>query len=119
MSFVSALTHPFHLHGHQFAIVDLGKFNETFTEKYLKKNYQKIPIKFHSPVYKDTILVPLNGFVRLRVRTRNANLIFFHYCHYDFHLSIGMAGLLQVGELRNLPKPPKNFPTCQNYVPKL
>jgi FtsP/CotA-like multicopper oxidase with cupredoxin domain len=112
------LTHPFHLHGHQFAIVDLGKFNETFTEKYLKKNYQKIPIKFHSPVYKDTILVPLNGFVRIRVRTRNANLIFFH-CHYDFHLSIGMAGLLQIGDLKDLPKPPKNFPTCQNYVPKL
>jgi L-ascorbate oxidase len=62
--------------------------------------------------------VPGNGYVLLRFKTHSANLLFFH-CHFDFHLQAGMAGILQVGELKDLPKPPENFPQCRNFVPKV
>lgn len=110
------MTHPFHLHGHQFAVIDMGSFNETFIEADLKANLKKIHLNKNA-VYKDTVLVPKRGFVRLRFRTRSANFLFFH-CHYDFHLQVGMAGVLQVGEFSAMPKPPKNFPQCRDFIPK-
>lgn len=112
------MTHPFHLHGHHFAVLEVGNFNETFTEADLRRDLHKIPQTKKNAVYKDTVFIPMNGYARLRYRTRHASLLFFH-CHYDFHLSIGMAGVLQVGRLSDLPKPPENFPQCRHYTPKV
>lgn len=110
------MPHPFHLHGRQFAVVEVGSFNETFIEADLKENLGNVHLD-KNPVYKDTVSVPKRGFVRLRVRTPSANFLFFH-CHYDFHLQIGMAGVLQVGDISAMPKPPKGFPQCRDYIPK-
>jgi FtsP/CotA-like multicopper oxidase with cupredoxin domain len=110
------MSHPFHLHGHQFAVIEMGSFNDTFTETELRENDVKVHLR-KNPVYKDTISVPKKGYVRLRFRTPSANFLFFH-CHYDFHLQIGMAGVLQVGEMSAMPKPPKDFPQCRDFIPK-
>lgn len=111
------MTHPFHLHGHPFAVTEVGYFNSTFTEDDLRKNQYKAQ-RGRNPVYKDTVFVPRRGFIRLRYKSRSANLLFFH-CHLDFHLQVGMAGILQIGELSDMPKPPEHFPQCRNYQPKL
>lgn len=113
----SAMTHPFHLHGHPFAVVEVGYFDATFTKDDLEENRLNSR-KRTKLVFKDTVLVPKRGFVRLRYKSRSTDLLFFH-CHLDFHLQVGMAGILQVGELKDLPKPPENFPQCRNFQPKL
>jgi FtsP/CotA-like multicopper oxidase with cupredoxin domain len=116
MLFSIATEHPFHLHGHQFAVIETGLFSESLTEDDLRKTPRNLQLK-RNPVYKDTVLIPRRGFVRLRVRTQTANFLFFH-CHYDFHLQVGMAGVLQVGDIHSMPKLPRNFPQCRDYIPK-
>ena len=96
-------------------MVETGWFSETFNDTELKTNPSKISLD-RNPVYKDTVIIPKNGYVRIRFRTQTAGFLFFH-CHYDFHLQVGMAGVLQVGELKSMPKPPKNFPQCRDYTP--
>lgn len=98
--------------------MEVGVFNETFGEPELRKHVET-PLKTKkNAVYKDTVFIPKQGYARLRYRSRSANIMFFH-CHYDFHLEIGMAGILQIGDLKDLPKPPENFPQCRRYTPKI
>lgn len=37
------------------------------------------------------------------------------HCYLEAHMDIGMAVVLQVGEISEQPKPPKNFPKCSNF----
>lgn len=37
------------------------------------------------------------------------------HCHLEAHMDIGMAVVLQVGEISEQPKPPKDFPKCSNF----
>lgn len=37
------------------------------------------------------------------------------HCHLEAHMDIGMAVVLQVGEISEQPKPPKSFPKCSNF----
>lgn len=71
------LSHPFHLHGHTFNVVGIGRSPD--------KNIKKINLKhaldldrrgllhrqFNLPPTKDTIAVPNNGYVVLRFRADN------------------------------------------------
>lgn len=41
------------------------------------------------------------------------------HCHFEWHLSVGMALVFQVGEPENMVKPPKDFPKCGNYQPAI
>lgn len=34
------------------------------------------------------------------------------HCHIDFHVELGMALLIKVGEESEMKPPPKNFPKC-------
>ena len=45
---------------------------------------------------KDVIQVPRNGYVIIRTPLNNPGNWLFH-CHVDFHLSVGMALVLQIG----------------------
>lgn len=42
---------------------------------------------------------------------------FFH-CHIEFHAELGMSAILQAGQPREMPKPPKGFPTCGSWRPE-
>lgn len=41
----------------------------------------------------------------------------FH-CHIAFHLEMGMSMVIQVGEIDEMPKPPKHFPKCGDWTPE-
>lgn len=43
----------------------------------------------------------------------------FVHCHFDWHLAVGMALVLQVGELNDMKTAPKGFPKCNNFQPKI
>lgn len=108
------ITHPMHLHGHKFHIMDTGILKENMTVSDVKK---MIPNRVHKrPPYKDTVVLPFPGYVRLRFRANNPGFWLFH-CHFDWHLPIGMALMIQVGETSQMRKPPDNFPRCHSYMP--
>jgi hypothetical protein len=43
---------------------------------------------------------------------------FFH-CHVLYHAEYGMAAVLQVGEDKEIPRPPVGFPRCGDYLPPI
>lgn len=109
------LSHPMHLHGHKFHVMDMGMLRANMTVSEVKDG--AIPrINHRRPAYKDTVLLPYPGFVRLRFRANNPGYWLFH-CHFDWHLPIGMAVMIQVGEASEMREPPDNFPRCYNFMP--
>lgn len=78
--------HPFHLHGHQFQIVqkvmDATNPGPAFVEG-----------ANPNPARRDTVTIPAGGFVRLRFVIDNPGAWFFH-CHIDWHLSAGLAAVI-------------------------
>lgn len=108
------IPHPVHLHGYKFHILDMGLFNERPTPEAVRNG--GIPnVTLQHPPYKDTVVLPYPGFVRLRFRADNPGWWLFH-CHFDWHLTTGMALILQVGESHQMTKPPKNFPRCNDFT---
>lgn len=59
-------------------------------------------------------MVPFRGYVIIRFQTDNPGFWLMH-CHLEAHMDIGMAVVLQVGEISEQPKPPKDFPKCSNF----
>lgn len=126
------LTHPFHLHGHDFYVLDMaplptgkslspdtvaeivqnGRFDEVFGQP--RKSGRSA---LNAPS-KDTVQVPSSGLVRLRFNSTNAGFWLMH-CHIDWHQSIGMAFVFQVGDISEMAPTPENFPTCYDYAPDL
>lgn len=89
-------SHPFHLHGHVFQIVDrfpaLGAdffdyADATDSVTYDPSNHSAFP---SYPARRDTIIVPPMGYVVLRFRADNPGVWLFH-CHIDWHLMQGLA----------------------------
>lgn len=84
-----SLTHPFHLHGHNFYVMDMGIFQEAMTaEKIAKHGVPQSGKRNKSPPRKDSILVPNPGYVRVKFRADNPGFWLGH-CHFDWHLAIG------------------------------
>lgn len=112
------LTHPFHLHGHKFFVMEMGSLDmKTTSSQSIRTN--GIPVSKNlnkRPVHKDTVLVPNRGYVRVRFRANNPGFWLAH-CHFEWHLAIGMGFILQVGEIEDLPKPPENFAKCHSFMP--
>ncbi|CAB4427504.1 unnamed protein product [Rhizophagus irregularis] len=79
--------HPFHMHGHVFAIMFVGEKGDVPDEsKYNKKN----------PVVRDTVTIPGNGFLVIRFITDNPGVWAFH-CHIEWHVEIGMVlGIIEL-----------------------
>lgn len=42
----------------------------------------------------------------------------FLHCHLEFHSEFGMGVVLKVGEPKDLPPVPEDFPTCGTWIPK-
>lgn len=66
-------SHPIHLHGNSFQVILMGIKNGTSTNA------------THPPVIKDTVVLPKQGFVRIRFRATNPGYWLFH-CHFEFHV---------------------------------
>lgn len=126
----SMLTHPFHLHGHDFYVLDMiplpsGKSADSVAEIVQSGRFDEVfgqPRKagrsaLNAP-YKDTVQVPSSGLVRLRFNSTNAGFWLMH-CHIDWHQSIGMAFVFQVGDISEMAPTPENFPTCYDYAPDI
>ncbi|KAJ4431325.1 hypothetical protein ANN_19922 [Periplaneta americana] len=113
----AVLNHPFHLHGHAFRTIATGVFNQTHTLEDLRAALQagRIPIMSHKPAGKDTLAIPSKGYAVIRFRANNPGFWLFH-CHFLYHLATGMSTVIQVGEHKNIPTVPRNFPRCGNFL---
>ncbi|XP_069675349.1 uncharacterized protein [Periplaneta americana] len=113
----AVLNHPFHLHGHAFRTIATGVFNQTHTLEGLRAALQagRLPIMSHKPAGKDTLAIPSKGYAVIRFRANNPGFWLFH-CHFLYHLATGMSTVIQVGEHKNIPTVPRNFPRCGNFL---
>jgi iron transport multicopper oxidase len=91
-------SHPFHLHGHNFQVVDrTPSYGDNF---YTYGNFPE-PVPFNPnnhktfpqyPARRDVIVLPPQGSLVLRFIADNPGVWFFH-CHIDWHLSQGLASV--------------------------
>ncbi|PIA60393.1 hypothetical protein AQUCO_00300114v1 [Aquilegia coerulea] len=107
-SILGAESHPLHLHGFNFFVVGQGFGNY---------NPNKDPASFNliDPVERNTVGVPVGGWVAIRFLADNPGVWFMH-CHLEIHTSWGlkMAWVVLDGKLPNqkLPPPPSDLPKC-------
>lgn len=123
-------SHPIHLHGHQFKVVDVQFGSYDSTGRLSRGNADidcggshlcTVPNWKSGRDYsigregdvdplaplKDTIQVPAGGYVVAYIRTTNPGHWFLH-CHNDHHLSTGMGSVLSEA-IDMLPQPPKEM----------
>lgn len=72
------ISHPIHIHGHGFQVIDMGS-----REEYENGNSAFVNAT-HLPVIKDTVTLRWNSFIRIRLRATNPGVWLLH-CHVDFH----------------------------------
>ncbi|KAJ8751420.1 hypothetical protein K2173_016625 [Erythroxylum novogranatense] len=107
-SIFSTEDHPMHLHGYQFYVVGsgFGNFNPATD-----------PANFNldDPPNRNTIGTPPAGWVAIRFVADNPGIWLLH-CHFDVHLSWGLAMALLVengpGHLEAVQAPPLDLPQC-------
>lgn len=144
---IKELNHPLHLHGHTFVITGMGQHFDQ--EKYDNNVFVRDQPINHFPPKRDTVSVPSHGYAITRMRAinpgtflcnfvivftfyfnHNCNIIllcnirlisgfWIIHCHFEWHLGIGMALVLQVGEHEDMVPTPKGFPKCGNYLPDI
>ena len=127
---ISNMPHPFHLHGHSFAVVAMGYQNvdnitglavspnpdvQCVDDLCLRTKWagQSPPFNLVNPPIKDTVLLPAHGYVVLRFKTTNPGVWFAH-CHLENHMMHGMSIIFNEAE-KLQPKVPQNFPTCGDF----
>ncbi|XP_021372474.1 L-ascorbate oxidase-like [Mizuhopecten yessoensis] len=130
------LRHPMHIHGHTFHVLKVAysEYNASGYSVGLNKDIlcdsefcdnaswsndtwggDNIPgLNLEDPPLMDTVLVPRHGYTVVRMVANNPGFWFLH-CHIEIHQITGMALILQVGDVDQMPSTPKNFPTCGNF----
>ncbi|TKW02063.1 hypothetical protein SEVIR_8G220200v4 [Setaria viridis] len=100
-------SNPMHLHGHNMILLAQGLGNFDAAKDVAKYNLVNPPVR-------NTILVPNLGWAAIRFVANNPGVWFIH-CHFEFHLTMGMAAVFIVEDGptmdTSLPPPPANFPT--------
>ncbi|KAL6654342.1 hypothetical protein ACP70R_007807 [Stipagrostis hirtigluma subsp. patula] len=108
MAVMSSDSNPMHLHGHDMFVLAQGVGNFEAAKDVAKYNLVNPPLR-------NTVLVPRLGWAAVRFVADNPGIWYMH-CHYEFHLSMGMAALFIVEDGptvdTSLPPPPKDFQTC-------
>ena len=127
-----SVSHPFHLHGHQFQVVYIGfgSYNEStgflsapkdgiICDDTLCSNPSWAPGSRPSfetsdkTVLKDTVIVPGGGYVVIHFRSNNPGLWLLH-CHIVPDLLEGMS--VMIDEVRSQQNPaPDNINICGNF----
>lgn len=96
ITFVNYLEqHPFHIHGHSFYV--LGANHNTI-----------------NPVRRDTITIPKNSTVTIRLIFNNPGVWLAH-CHISWHVIMGMS-LIFAYPPETIPVPPPDFMICGKPV---
>ncbi|KAF6150319.1 hypothetical protein GIB67_034018 [Kingdonia uniflora] len=107
-SILGAESHPLHLHGFNFFVVGQGFGNYDV-------NKDSANFNLLDPVERNTIGVPVGGWVAIRFFADNPGVWFMH-CHLEIHTSWGlkMAWVVLDGKLPNqkLTPPPSDLPKC-------
>lgn len=125
--------HPFHLHGHHFYVMKVGwpTYNATgFIDqmnqdidcpgpevscngkKWRNKEWMNGALdgmNVKNPTKRDTITLPVGGYITIRFRATNPGWWFAH-CHLELHLMGGTGYAYRVGNHDEIYMPPDNFP---------
>ncbi|KAJ8683451.1 hypothetical protein QAD02_019243 [Eretmocerus hayati] len=114
------VNHPLHLHGHFFRVVASEKLQGYTTAERVRDldRQGKIQRRLDRAPIKDTIKAPGGGYTIVRFHANNPGYWFFH-CHFEQHANVGMALVFKVGEHKDFPQAPRNFPMCGDYVPMM
>ncbi|PUZ45615.1 hypothetical protein GQ55_8G239000 [Panicum hallii var. hallii] len=104
-------SNPMHLHGHDMFVLAQGVGNYDAERDVAKYNLVNPPVR-------NTVLVPRIGWTAVRFVADNPGVWYVH-CHYEFHLSMGMAAIFIVEdgptEGTSLPAPPSSeFLPCNH-----
>ena len=91
--------HPFHLHGYDFYV--LAQYYPEHRGYHAYNPFELSapkggPLNILNPKMKDSVYVPAQGYVVLRIKADNPGIWFFH-CHVLWHSAAGMAMAIQVG----------------------
>jgi FtsP/CotA-like multicopper oxidase with cupredoxin domain len=99
-----AAAHPIHQHGGWYWVVGMGKYDHNISRTFIEEQDRigNLSRNFDYAVPKDTLQIPQNGYAIIRTKLDNAGTWIFH-CHINFHVEIGMALVLQIGELGKNP----------------
>ncbi|GFP59020.1 iron transport multicopper oxidase fetC [Trichoderma asperellum] len=113
-------SHPFHLHGHNFQVIDRQPpYGEHFFDflngdpvPYDPNNHTAFP---KIPARRDTVVLPPQGYFVMRFVADNPGVWIFH-CHIDWHLSSGLAMIFveapqQMKERMTIPQ--EHIDVCQ------
>ncbi|KAK4547911.1 hypothetical protein LTR36_010630 [Oleoguttula mirabilis] len=94
------LTHPFHLHGHNFYVLAVGEGNGPLGATSEGPNggpgftpgatWDGTVVNPTNPMRRDTIIIPPNGYAAIQFELDNPGVWPFH-CHVAWHLSGGQA----------------------------
>nr|CAD7393961.1 unnamed protein product [Timema cristinae] len=74
----NGLTHPFHLHGYEFAVLAVGLFKRGQTPEDVQRELHSGELKREKdgpPTFKDTIAIPSTGFAVVRIKADNPGII--------------------------------------------
>jgi len=104
---LDAAIHPFHLHGHQFQLLDRPRSDTGSWQGH--GTGRGTP-----PGRKDVVAVNANSHAILRFKINHAGVFLFH-CHIEWHVEMGLtATMIQIPEkLRNLPIPQDHLDVCK------
>ncbi|KAK7068432.1 Multicopper oxidase [Halocaridina rubra] len=111
--------HPFHIHGHTFSVIGMGRLGENTTLEKIQELDEAglLERNFDHPPIKDTVTVPDGGYTIIRFIAKNPGYWLFH-CHLTFHVEVGMGLVFHVGDQSMIPKVPKDFPRCGHWTPE-
>ncbi|CAO2150884.1 unnamed protein product [Urochloa humidicola] len=101
-------SNPMHLHGHDMFVLAQGIGNYDAARDAVRYNLVDPPMK-------NTVLVPRQGWAAVRFVADNPGVWFMH-CHFEYHMSMGMAAVFIVEDGSSvgtsLPPRPTEFPKC-------
>ncbi|TVU33124.1 hypothetical protein EJB05_24909 [Eragrostis curvula] len=107
-SLMQSESNPMHLHGHDMFVLAQGLGIYDAAKDVARYNLVNPPVK-------NTVLVPSLGWAAVRFVADNPGVWFMH-CHFEFHLSMGMAAVFIVEDGptadTSLHPPPADFQTC-------
>ncbi|CAD6191331.1 unnamed protein product [Caenorhabditis auriculariae] len=131
--------HPFHMHGHHFYVMKVGwpsyngsglidKMNPDMScagptvscnaARWRNQSWFNgavVGMNTKNPTLRDTITLPVGGYIVIRFRAVNPGWWFAH-CHLELHLMGGTGYAYRVGEHEEIYMPPTNFPSdCGSF----
>ncbi|KAK8448072.1 hypothetical protein SEVIR_8G212200v4 [Setaria viridis] len=107
---MQSASNPMHLHGHNMFVLAQGVGNYDAARDVAKYNLVDPPVR-------NSVVVPRIGWAAIRFVADNPGVWFMH-CHYEFHLSMGMAAIFIVEDgptvETSLPPPPLELLACNH-----